>query len=112
GGFVDVDDALRLREHGRHAHVGRENLAVAIEDVGPRGSDRVMADDAPRMAFGHRREQHEPAGNDRVAEREHENDEPDARARLGGAVDPAAVEQAVDEAQAPRTAWRFAWRLA
>ena len=45
--LVDVDDPARLGEQRRRAHVGREDLAVAIEDVGTRGRDRVPA---PRRA--------------------------------------------------------------
>ena len=39
--LVDVDDLARLAEQRRRAHVGREDLAVAVEDVGPRRRDSV-----------------------------------------------------------------------
>ena len=42
GCLVDVDDAVRLGEQRGHAHVGRQHLAVAIEDVGSSGGDRVL----------------------------------------------------------------------
>ncbi len=45
--LVDVDDAVRLGEQRGRAHVGREDLAVAVEDVGPRGRDRVLRRRAP-----------------------------------------------------------------
>ena len=40
--LVDVDDPARLGKQRRRAHVGREDIAVAVEDVGPRGGDRVL----------------------------------------------------------------------
>ena len=44
--LVDVDQLARLGEQRRRLHVGGEDLAVAVEDVGPRGGDRVLADAA------------------------------------------------------------------
>ena len=46
--LVDVDEPLRLGEQRGRLHVGRQDLAVAIEDVGPRGRDRVARAAAPR----------------------------------------------------------------
>ena len=40
--LVHIDDLARLGEQRRRAHVGREDLAVAVENVGPRGRDRIM----------------------------------------------------------------------
>ena len=50
GRLVDVDDAVRLAEQRGHAHVGRQDFAVAVEDVGPRGRHRVVRDGAPRRS--------------------------------------------------------------
>ena len=59
------------------------------------------------VAFGRRREHHQPAGDDRIDRCANASDrEPDARPRLGGAVDVAAVEQRAHEPPAPRLAWR------
>ncbi len=41
--FVHVDDLARLGEQRRRLHVGGEDLPVAVEDVGTRGSDGVCA---------------------------------------------------------------------
>ena len=84
----------RLGEQRRRAHVGREDLAVAVEDVGPRGRDRVLADGCgARRGRRHRREHHEPHGDDAIDDGESDDGEADARARLDVAVDVAAVEQ-------------------
>ena len=57
--FVDVDDLARLREQRRRAHVGGEDHAVAVEDVGARGGDRVLGRAAAHeMAFRRHREHH------------------------------------------------------
>src|SRR5207253_6549786 len=40
--LVLVDDAARLREQAWRLDVGRENFAVAVDDVGPRSGDRVL----------------------------------------------------------------------
>ena len=40
--LVDVDHAARLGIERRHAHVGREHFAVAVEDVGTRGRNGVV----------------------------------------------------------------------
>ncbi len=42
--LVDVDQLARLGEQRRRLDVGGEDLAVAVEDVGPRGGDGVLAD--------------------------------------------------------------------
>ena len=49
--LVDVDDAVRLGEQRGRAHVGRQDLAVAVEDVGPRGRHRVGGVSAPRQSW-------------------------------------------------------------
>ena len=48
GRLVHVDDAVRLREQRGRTDVRRQDLAVAIEDVGARGRHRVVGDAAPR----------------------------------------------------------------
>ena len=63
--LVDVDDLARLGEQRRRAHVGREDHAVAVEDVGPRRRDRVLGRAAPHeMTFRRHREHHEAHGDD------------------------------------------------
>ncbi len=44
--FIHVDELARLGEQRRRLDVGGQYLAVAVEDVGPRGGDRVLADAA------------------------------------------------------------------
>ena len=44
--LVDVDQLARLGEQRRRLHVGGEDHAVAVENVGPRGGDGVLADAA------------------------------------------------------------------
>ena len=46
--LVDVDQPLRLAEQRGHPYVGREDLAAPVENVGPRGGDRVARVAAPR----------------------------------------------------------------
>ena len=59
--LVDVDELARLGEQRRRLDVGREDLAVAVEDVGPRGRDRVLADAAAAaMAVATVGEHHQP----------------------------------------------------
>ena len=40
--LVHVDELARLGEQRRRLHVGGEDLAVAVEDVGPGGGERVL----------------------------------------------------------------------
>ncbi len=40
--LVLVDDAARLAEQARRLDVGGEDLAVAVDDIRPRGGDRVL----------------------------------------------------------------------
>jgi len=42
--LVDIDQPLWLAEQRGRLHVGRQHLAVAVDDVGPRGRDRITAD--------------------------------------------------------------------
>ena len=48
--LIDVDQPARFAVERRHAHVGRQHFAVAVEDIGTRRGDRVAADDAMRGA--------------------------------------------------------------
>jgi hypothetical protein len=58
--LVDIDQPFRLAEQRGGLHVGRQHLAVAVEDVGPRGRDRVARAAAPRrMAVRRHRVEHE-----------------------------------------------------
>src|SRR5258706_3728386 len=41
GCLVGIDDAPRLREQRRGLQIGRENFAVAVEDIGPRRRNRI-----------------------------------------------------------------------
>ncbi len=103
GRLVDVDDPVGLGEQRGRAHVGRQNLAVAVENIGPRGRHRVLRHDAPsQVAVGHRHEHDHPAGDHRIAEPEHQDGEPEARPGLGGTIDIAAIEQRAHERAAPR----------
>ena len=59
-----IDDAVGLGEERGRTHVGRQNLAVAIENVGPRGRHRVLRHDAaPHAAVGHRHGQRPREGH-------------------------------------------------
>ena len=102
GRLVDVDEPARLGIERRHAHIGRQHFAVAIEDVGPRGGDGVAGNDAMRgVAVGSDREHHEPRGDDGIDGGEGQDRQADPRPRLGAAVDIAAVEQFADEPVPP-----------
>ena len=103
GRLVDVDDAVRLAEQRGRADVGRQDFAVAIENVGPRGRHRVVPGGTPRaLTVGRGREHHQPGRDDRIAQHEDQDGEPDAGARLGGAVYVAAVKQRPHQPPAPR----------
>ena len=94
------------REQRGRAHVGCQNFAVAVEDIGTRGRHRI----GPHGARARRDCRAPPqtctsrVGNDRITDGEDENGKPDPRARLDGAVDVAAIEQRVHQPPAPRVA--------
>ncbi len=46
--FVLVDDAARFAEQARRLDVGGEDLAVAVDDIRPRGRNRVLRRGAAR----------------------------------------------------------------
>ena len=102
GCFVDVDDPLRLAEQRGHAHVGRQDFAVAVEDVGPRGRHRVVRAGTPGpLPLGRCREHDEPCCNHGIADCEDENGETDAGPRLDREVDIAAVKQPMHQPARP-----------
>src|SRR5262249_49722114 len=47
-GLVLVNDAARLGKQARRLDVGGEDFAVTVDDVGPRGGDRVLRSGAAR----------------------------------------------------------------
>jgi hypothetical protein len=100
--LVDVDQPFRLAEQRGRAYVGRQHLAVAIEDVGPRGGDGVARADTPRaVAVRRQRVEHQAARDDGEDRREGDHRETDAGARLGLPVG-LAVEHRAEHAAAPR----------
>ena len=102
GRLIDVDKPARLGVERGHPNVGRQNLAVAIEDVGTRRRDGVAGHHALHgMLVGLNREQYEPCGDHGIDECEGENGEANARPRFGAAVEVLAVEQLADEPLPP-----------
>ena len=100
--LVLVDDAARLAEQARRLDVGGEHLAVAVDDIGPRGRDRVLRRGAARaVAVGADREHHQPPADHRIDRREGEDRKSDAGARFRGAIDVAPVQQAADQPLPP-----------
>ena len=103
GRLVDVDDAMGLAEQRRRAHIGREDLAVAVEQVGSRGRDRIVPGDAPSgMGVGRGREHDQPRRHDPVSEGEDQDGKPDPGPGLDGTIDVAAIEQRAHQPTAPR----------
>jgi hypothetical protein len=101
--FVDVDDAPRLGEQRGGFHVGRQDLAVAVENVRPGGGDCVLGGAAAgRMVVRREREGDEPDRDHRIDESEPADRERDARLGLGVAIDVAAVEERAQDAPPPR----------
>jgi hypothetical protein len=100
--LVLVDDAARLAEQARRLDVGRKDRAVAVDDVGPRGGDRILGCGAARaVAVSADRIHHEPPADDGIDRGEGEDGKADASARLRGSVDTAPVEQAADQTLPP-----------
>ncbi len=100
--LVLVDDAARLGKQAGRLDVGGENLAVAVDDVGPCGGDRVLRRGAARdVAVGADREHDEPPADHGIDRGKGEDGEADAGARLDVAVDIAPVEQAADQPLPP-----------
>ncbi len=101
--LVLVDDAARLAEQAWRLDVGGQHLAVAVDNVGPCGRDRILRRGTARaVAVGADRKHHKPPADDRIDRRKGDHRESDAGTRLGGAVDIAAVKQAADQPLPPR----------
>ena len=82
--LVLVDDPARFAEQAGRLDVGGEYLAVAVDDVGPRGSDGVLCGGAARgVIVGADREHDQPAADHRIDRHERQDGKPDAGARLG-----------------------------
>ena len=81
--LVLVDDAARFAEQARRLDVGREDLAVAVDDIRPRGRDRVLRGGAARaVTVGADREHDEPPGDDGIDCGKGQDRKPDAGARF------------------------------
>ena len=101
--LVLVDDPARLAEQARRLDVGGEHLAVAVDDIRPRGCDGVLRRGAARaMAVAADREHDQPSADHRIDRRECQDRQSDAGARFRGAVDVAPVQQAADQPLPPR----------
>ena len=101
--LVLVDDAARFAEQRRRLDVGGEHLAVAVDDIRPRGGDRVLRRGAARAVIVADHGEHDqPRRDHRIDRRESHHGEADAGARLGGAIDIAPVQQAADQPLPPR----------
>ena len=108
--LVLVDDAARLAEQARGLDVGREDRAVAVDDVGPRGRDHLLRGSTARaVGVGTDREHHEPAADQDVDRGKGDHREANARARLRGAVNVAPVEQAADQPLPPGLGRLLSW---
>ena len=68
GRLVDVDDLARLGEQRRRAHVGCEDRAVAVEDIGARRRDRIPGGATPhKMTFRNHGEHDEAHADGEIA---------------------------------------------
>ena len=95
--LIDVDQFARLGEQRRRFHVGRQDLAVSIEDVRSGGSDRVLGGAAPsHVDVGRDRMHHQPRRDYRIDENEGRNGERDPRPRLGAAVGRSSIQQPLE----------------
>ncbi len=100
--LVDVDQPARFGIERRHPHVGRQDLAIAVEDVGSRRGHGIARHHAMgRVLVGLDREHDQPCRDDGVDESEGDNGQPDAGPRFGAAVEVFAVEQLADEPLPP-----------
>ena len=69
--FVLVDDPARLAEQARRLDVGGEHLAVAVDDIRPRGRDGVLRRGPARaVAVADGREHDQPPADHRIDRRE------------------------------------------
>src|SRR3974390_1275638 len=97
--LVRIDQLARFGEQRGRFDVGRENLAVAVENVRPRGGDRVLPDRLPaEAALALPGKQNEFAGNHAIHGREQEHGEAKPRLRLHIAIHGAPVEERTEYA--------------
>ena len=113
-GVVDVDELARLGIERGRLDVGGEDGAVAVENVGPRGGDRVLADGVAVAVLVALDGEGDEAQRDHAVDAgEGEDGEAEPRLGLHLAVDVAAVEQrsAACAASGSRgLSWRAPWR--
>jgi hypothetical protein len=80
-GLVLVDDAPRLGEDAGDLDVGGEHLAVAVENVGPRGGHRVGCGAAYRIRHVRLHPEVDQLGDEHGKEQhEHQSDDAEAAA--------------------------------
>ena len=81
--LVLVDDAARLGEHRHRLDVGRQNLAVAVEQIGPRAGDRLVGRHFQRLRRIVRDAERDQLGADAdIGDRHRQGDEADAAGAL------------------------------
>jgi len=101
--FILFDDPARFPEQARRFDVGGEYFAVAVDDIRPRGRDRVLRRAAASaVAVSNRRKHDQPSANHGKDRSEGEHGKANSRARLGGSIDIAAVKHAADQPLPPR----------
>ena len=101
--FVLVDDPARLAEQARRLDVGGEHLAIAVDDIRPRGRDGVLRRRTARaMAVADDGEHDQPSADHRIDRRERQHGKSDAGACFRRSVDVAPVQQAADQPLPPR----------
>ncbi len=106
--LVDLDQFARLGKQRGRLDVGRQDLAVAIEDVRPCGRDRVLRGAAPgHVDVGRGRMHHQPRRDHRIDGREGRDGERDPRLRLSAAVGRPSIEQPIEQTLAPFVAGGF-----
>ena len=83
GRLVRIDDVARLGVERGHLDVGGEDLAVAVDEVGPAGGDRrVRVVGAPALPAVEDAEHDQPADDDQIGDGEHRHHQRDAAAHL------------------------------
>ena len=86
--FVNVDDAVRLGEHGHGLDVGGEDGAVAVEQIGPRAGDRIIGRGFERLRRIMGEAEREQLRADRgISHEQAEREGADARAQRSSRVD-------------------------
>ncbi len=102
GRLVRVNDAARLRKQRRRLEVGCQDFAVAIDDVGPGGRERVLAAAAHGVGIRDHRIEHEAYRDDPIDKSEPERSGAKPGLGLRRTVDLLAVEQRLHEPAPPR----------